>query len=181
LASCWYDNANFTVTLNVTSELPQLVAMYFLDWDRAGRVQDIVFSDSLGVELGSQRIEDFGDGKYLTFIARGALRITLRRVAGPNAVLSGLFLSAAPPPPTPPPPPPVSNAPARLGSTLANGQIAIRIQGEAGQTFNIEYTSDFQTWTLQVRRTLSSNIDVWSTFIPPWEGSRFYRATLVPP
>ena len=91
----WYGN-EFSVNVKVTDGQKKKVALYFLDWDKAGRVEDVQVVDvSIGAVLSSQRVSDFGGGKYLVWDVSGSVKITLKRVSGPNAVLSGVFVGEA--------------------------------------------------------------------------------------
>ena len=79
--------------------------LYALDWDNSGRRETI--------SVGSQSIalsSDFSQGAWVAFpitaTAGQTITIVVDHTAGPNAVLSGIFLgeSGTTPPPTPPPP-----------------------------------------------------------------------------
>ena len=79
--------------LNLTGTLPHQVALYAADYDNAGRRQrfDVVDASS-GAILDSRTISGFSGGQYLVWNLQGHLLIKVTNLAGPNAVVSGLFL-----------------------------------------------------------------------------------------
>ena len=91
-----------------------------------------------GQVYDSRTVSDFSQGHYLVWTVRGRVRFNIKRIAGPNVAVSGLFIGppsvvSSPPPPlsvfTPRPPltvftPPSPEPPANLlgladGSYLA--------------------------------------------------------------
>ncbi|HEX7863230.1 MAG TPA: chitobiase/beta-hexosaminidase C-terminal domain-containing protein [Verrucomicrobiae bacterium] len=95
LAACWYSGSQFEVQLGFSDNVPHRVALYFLDWDKAGRRQtlDILHGDT-GALLATRTIESFQNGTYVVYDLQG--RVTLRlRPQTVNAVLSGIFFDAA--------------------------------------------------------------------------------------
>jgi hypothetical protein len=95
LAACWYSGSQAEIQLSFSDNVPHRVALYFIDWDQAGRRQtlDILHGDT-GVLLESRTIESFQNGIYLVYDLQGRITLRLRPQAG-NAVLSGLFFDAA--------------------------------------------------------------------------------------
>jgi hypothetical protein len=82
--------------------------LYLVDWDTTARRVTVTVTD--GASSRSYSINSrFDNGLWLhapiQVAAGGALRITVDRAAGTNAVLSGLFLDGAGTPPAPPPAP----------------------------------------------------------------------------
>ena len=83
---------------------------------------------------------DFSAGAWMHFPVSvgsgGSVLITVNRVAGANAVLSGVFLGGAgtPPSPPPPPPPPYETAPqgSWVGTVGVNGYDLAAWNGAAG-------------------------------------------------
>jgi Subtilase family len=71
--------------------------LYAVDWDHGGR-REIITVNGQSAVLG-----EFGEGAWLTFPISDAetITITVDRTAGPNAVLSGIFLGEAGAPPGP--------------------------------------------------------------------------------
>jgi hypothetical protein len=95
LAATWFTPANMSLTLQASDSQYQQVALYFLDWDAQGRQQRVdVLDAQSGALLDSRTLSNFSQGVYLVWRTRGAVQFKLTRLAGPNAVVSGLFLNA---------------------------------------------------------------------------------------
>lgn len=96
VAACWYSPTSLTFDINLTDGQAHNLALYALDWDLAGRVEQIdVLDAQTGAVLNTQTVSGFGLGKYLVWTVKGGIRIRVTRTTGPNAVVSGLFLSPA--------------------------------------------------------------------------------------
>ncbi len=105
-AMTWWDNAQIRAHLTFSSAYAGTLHLYALDWDATNRQETVTVNDGSGpqqVTLSSS----FHDGAWLHFPisvqAGGQVTLTVDRLAGANAVLSGLFLGGAGPPPPPPP------------------------------------------------------------------------------
>ena len=71
-------------------------SLYFLDYDRKGRRQTIEIADAAtGKALDKQTVEDFANGRYQSWKIQGKVKVTIRKIAGDNACVSGLFLDPA--------------------------------------------------------------------------------------
>ena len=67
--------------------------LYFLDWDKQGRTEQVQISNaSTGAVLSTQSISSFQSGVYLDYAVSGNIVITITKGAGTSNVLSGLFL-----------------------------------------------------------------------------------------
>jgi hypothetical protein len=85
---------NFTIDLNLSDGNTHLLALYFLDWDNQGRSEQVQLTNAAtGAVLGTETVSSFSQGVYLKWNVSGNVLITITCLAGPNAVLSGLFLS----------------------------------------------------------------------------------------
>ena len=106
LAAVWYSPTTFTMNLDLTGGTHR-VALYFVDWENAGRAERVeVLDRSTGAVLDTRDVSGFAGGKYLSWDLSGAVQFRFTRTAGNNAVLSGLFFGNPPPsPPSPPTPP----------------------------------------------------------------------------
>ncbi|HEV3236865.1 MAG TPA: hypothetical protein VGZ25_07740, partial [Gemmataceae bacterium] len=92
IASTWYSGSSFTVDVKLTDGQTHQVSMYLLDWDSAGRSERVDILDAAtGTVLSSQTASSFNGGKYLVWNLSGHVQIRVTSLAGPNAVLSGLF------------------------------------------------------------------------------------------
>jgi hypothetical protein len=71
-----------------------LLALYFLDWDNQGRSEQVQITNAAtGAVLDTETVSSFSQGVYLKWNVSGNVRITITRLAGNNAVLSGLFIN----------------------------------------------------------------------------------------
>ena len=93
IASGWYAPDSFTVRVNLTDGQQHDLDLYFLDWMRLSRVEQVQISDAItGGRCSTPRvISSFGEGVYLDYIVSGNILITITKEAGPNATLNGLF------------------------------------------------------------------------------------------
>ena len=68
------------------------IALYAVDWDNQGRSEQIqITSAATGAVLDTETLSHFTGGVYLQWELSGNVVITFKTLAGPNAVLSGLF------------------------------------------------------------------------------------------
>jgi hypothetical protein len=94
IASTWYSPTTFTIDLNLTDGAQHQIALYLLDFDNQGRSERVDVVDSgTGVVLNSQTAGNFGGGEYLVWNISGHVQIRVTDLAGPNAVVSGLFFA----------------------------------------------------------------------------------------
>jgi len=83
----------FTVDAGAT---PHRLSLYFLDFDRQGRQQEVELQDAQSLEVLDQReISDFSGGRYLSWLINNPLKVTIRQVSGENASIGGVFLDPA--------------------------------------------------------------------------------------
>ena len=93
IAATWYSAGTFKVDVNLTDGQTHDLELYFLDWEGAGRAEQVQISDATtGAVLSTNSVTSFRAGAYLDFVVSGHIVITITRQAGANAVLSGLFL-----------------------------------------------------------------------------------------
>jgi hypothetical protein len=93
IAAYWYSSTSFTVDVNLTDGKAHELELYFLDWDNAGRSERVTISNAVtGSVLSTETVSSFTSGVYLQWAVTGNVLITITNVAGPNAVLSGIFL-----------------------------------------------------------------------------------------
>jgi titin len=120
LAASWSSPASFLMDLDLTDGATHRVAFYCVDWDGGGRVQTIEILDpATDAILQSQMLSTFTDGAYLVWDLQGQVRIRITRVAGENAVLSGIFFNSLQNPQVQEPSQPVAPT---LNIGLVNGQ-----------------------------------------------------------
>jgi len=96
IAATWY-GTTFTVDVAPGDAQAHRLSLYFLDYGGTDRRLLIeVLHPTTSAILDSRVIQNFGGGLYLTWQITGTVRIRVTLQAGPNAVLSGLFLDATP-------------------------------------------------------------------------------------
>lgn len=107
IAAAWYSNTTFDFDLNLTDGQSHQVALYVLDWDGKGRQESVQMVDATsGATLDTRNVPDSsGDaestgttssnvrnGTYLIWRVSGHVKINVTDVAGPNVVVSGIFV-----------------------------------------------------------------------------------------
>ena len=96
IAATWYTGDNLVIDVNLTDGAAHRLALYLLDWDSVTRVQRVdVLDAGTGAVLDTRSVSDFNGGRYLVWTVTGHVRVQVWRVAGVNAVLSGLFFDPA--------------------------------------------------------------------------------------
>ncbi len=95
-AACWFTEDEMVITVSSASEQPYRLSVYLLDYDRAGREQELRLYDQVGEVIDQQRVSrrEMADGVYLTWKVTGPVRIKLQKLVGENAVVSGIFIGA---------------------------------------------------------------------------------------
>lgn len=169
IASAWYLDGSFAVDLNFTDGQAHRVALYFLDWDLSGRSQTVQILDAgSGSVLSAQTINDFGNGKYLIWDLKGAVRVKLTKTSGFNAVLNGLFFAPA-------------AATGGAGGiqhtsdgTLSGQNWSLQITGSVGQKFKVYSSADLTNWTDRGTVTLTGT--TYNFTDAASAGMTFYRA-----
>jgi VCBS repeat-containing protein len=93
-ARTWY-GSGFTIDVNLSDGQAHDLALYAVDWDNQGRQEQIqVIDPATGKVLDTESLASFSGGAYLQWKVSGHVQIRVTRLAGNNAVLSGLFLDA---------------------------------------------------------------------------------------
>jgi len=87
-ATCYWGDS--TIELVIPEGYYRL-ALYLLDWDSATRTENVMVTD--GSESVEVTVSDFHGGKYVLFNVTGGT-VTLKKVSGANAVISGVFLDS---------------------------------------------------------------------------------------
>lgn len=97
IGACWYSGSSFTIDLSFNDTATHRVALYFCDWDYAGRAQTVELIDAAtGGVVQTQTLSNFAGGQYLVWDLKGRFRVRITKTIGPNAVVNGLFLSPSP-------------------------------------------------------------------------------------
>lgn len=95
--TCWFANDRLELQLTPPGDKPARLTLYFLDFDRNGRAMEVALSDDLNV-LDTQRVQtaETAAGAGLSWTIQGPVTVEVRKVAGFNAVLSGVFVDPEP-------------------------------------------------------------------------------------
>ena len=128
------------IDLSVFDPKSRSVALYFLDWDSSGREQRVELIDSIGQVVDQYTVKDFAKGRYLVLNVQGICAIRITRVAGPNAVLNGIFWDPAPAELNAPAPVPLQN------TMVEHGILQFTIQGQPGQRICVDISEDLREW-----------------------------------
>src|SRR6185503_16208244 len=90
--ACWYNEKAFFIDITSASSNPYQLSIYVLDWDRLRRSQTIEAIDPLSKEtLDRQLVSEFQEGKYVTWLISGSIRLQFTREGGPNTLVMGMF------------------------------------------------------------------------------------------
>jgi subtilisin family serine protease len=94
VAAGWYTTSGF-IDITPGDAGTHRVTLYVVDWDSGSRSQQVdILDPNTGSVLDSRTVSEFSGGQYLTWRVTGPVRIGLTRLAGPNAVVSGVFIDA---------------------------------------------------------------------------------------
>jgi hypothetical protein len=94
-ATAWNSTDSLYFFLSFNDGQAHEVSFYFVDYDRQGRDQLLEFFDNNnGQFLGAERISNFGEGRYSSWVLQGNIRLRLTRLGGPNCVLSAIFFDS---------------------------------------------------------------------------------------
>jgi subtilisin family serine protease len=96
IAATWYTTGTtFSIDVNITDGSTRQVALYVIDWDSQQRTQriDVRRGDTQAL-LDTRTVSAFSGGQYLVWRVSGHVTVQVTRLAGPNAVVSGLFFDA---------------------------------------------------------------------------------------
>ena len=78
--------------MNLTDGQTHDLELYFLDWDGTNRGEQVKISNAAtGAVLDTETVSSFHSGVYLEWAVTGNVLITITKLSGANAVLSGLF------------------------------------------------------------------------------------------
>jgi hypothetical protein len=92
VAACWYSPTSFTIDVNLTDGRAHRVALYAADFYAAGRSERVdVIDAGTGAVLDSRTLSSFVGGDYLSWTLGGHVQLRVTDLAGPNAVVGGLF------------------------------------------------------------------------------------------
>ena len=149
LAAGWVSSGSFEVDVNLRDGQVHGLELYLLDWDNAGRAEQVKISDArTGAILSTQSVSSFQSGLYLDYAVSGHVRITITNQGGPGVILNGLFLD------------PTRPAHAAAGATPGFEQVAVG----AGQ---FQYRPTGSPWTFTGGAGISGNNSGFTAGNPP--------------
>ncbi|MEO5804163.1 MAG: glycoside hydrolase family 9 protein [Verrucomicrobiota bacterium] len=172
VAASWESTTSFTISINLSDSNTHRLAMYFLDFDRKGRVQTVEVLDAVtGAVLDAQTLSSFAEGKYLVWDINKSVKVRITRVASSNATLQGIFFG-----------PPAGGNPLKMDKLKknSNGQFQIDILGAVGQQFRIQTTTNLVNWTTISTNTFTTTNFSFVDTSSVSAQSRFYRAVSLP-
>jgi hypothetical protein len=83
---------SFDIDVKFTDGQSHRMALYSVDWEHAGRAQQIeIFDAATGVLLASEWLNDYSGGVYLVWNVSGHVTVRVTNAGRPNAVVSGVF------------------------------------------------------------------------------------------
>lgn len=92
IAATWYSSSSFNVNVSINPGQTRRVRLYMVDWDSTNRSQRIdVINPSTGAVIDTRTVSGFNGGQYLAWDVAGNVTFRVTRLAGANAVLSGVF------------------------------------------------------------------------------------------
>ena len=98
IAAAWYSSTSFTVDVDFTDGKTHDLELYFVDWDSTTRSEQVQISNaSTGAVLDTETVSSFHAGVYDNWQVSGNVVITITKLTGANAVLSGLFIDPTTP------------------------------------------------------------------------------------
>ena len=160
LAATWYPGTQFDLNVGLADGQPHTIALYCLDYDQVIRSQRLdVFDAARPTRCSTARRSAVSPaGKYVVWTITGNVRIRVTRLAGNNAVVSGVFFGGAPSgnqPPTVAITSPAPSATFAFGAPIPitanaadpDGTVASVAFYADGQLLNTDTTSPFAfTW-----------------------------------
>ncbi|MBI3921278.1 MAG: hypothetical protein HY318_07670 [Armatimonadetes bacterium] len=96
-AACWHDVNEILFALTPPDGKPLRLTLYLLDYDHNGREMEVVLTDDMGARLSGARASkpETDSGVYLKWEVTGPVTVQVRKLAGYNAVVSGVFIDSA--------------------------------------------------------------------------------------
>ena len=171
IASYWYNNSQFTMTVTVTS--PRILSLYFLDYDPAGRAGTIkVYDTNNNIVLFSDTISSFSNGIWWRFTVTGTVKFEFTATSS-NFTMSGLMFDN----PNTPATQILLTAPATAAVNFPN-QLSVAIDGtSSGVTVSFSDNSGGGTFspTSVVLSTSTSSANF--TYTPASTGNKILTIT----
>lgn len=94
IAGVWYSSSQFVIDLPFSDAQLHELAVYCLDWDNIQRSETLEILDANNNVLDSRSLSSFAAGVWAVWNVSGHVQLRVRRTAGVNAVISGLFFAS---------------------------------------------------------------------------------------
>jgi hypothetical protein len=89
-----YPSKSFEINVSLPLGEQQMLSLYLLDWDNAGRAETVTITDlSTGTVLDTETASAFQGGIYLTWTISGSVVVTVTPSGTSSPVVSGIFLN----------------------------------------------------------------------------------------
>jgi hypothetical protein len=170
IASAWTDDLEISMEVSFLDGRYHSLALYLLDWDGGGRVENISIYDAGSDRLlDTREISEFKGGEYSVMAVRGRIKLQIRTQNSGNTVLSGLFFDTFELP---------DLTSLRLRCTskvLQNGNLAMVISGKPYTAYVLEKSGDLISWMEVETRKSSTGIVPFSAAQTAADGASFFR------
>lgn len=174
VAAGWYAAEALVLDLGVFDTRRRAVALYFLDWDDRGRVQEVELLDAAGVVRDRFTVDYFANGKYLIISLKGYARVRIRRIDGENALLNGIFFDPVPIEVNVGTPVPLSHP------RVVAGAFKFSVSGTEDSRFCLDESRDMKIWTCFTTNMVVAPVFDMQIPLLNDEPLFFYRGHVVP-
>ncbi|MBN1417132.1 MAG: hypothetical protein JXP34_00035 [Planctomycetes bacterium] len=91
--TCWHAIPSVEFAVAPPDRTPYRLTLYIIDYDRNGRAMEVSIAGEFGaLDTRPVTTEDSREGIYATWLVSGPVSIAVRKTAGYNAVVSGVFI-----------------------------------------------------------------------------------------
>jgi hypothetical protein len=95
IGAAWLDTNSLSFGFKFADASIHQVAFYAVDWDNSSRSEVVQLLDTSGDILDQRTLSHFRGGAYLVWNISGQVNVTVKRLGGPSAVLSGIFVGGS--------------------------------------------------------------------------------------
>ncbi len=92
-ATCWFADEKVSLRIEPPDTKPFRLSVYLLDYDRNQRASEVrIGNDAASLSVQRATVQEMLGGVWLTWTVAGETAIEVKKTAGYNAVLSGVFI-----------------------------------------------------------------------------------------